>query len=332
MTPKFFIGIDISKLTLDVAVLSGDTLLKQYKIENSEVSVKKLLATLKSTYFCTPANAIYCAENMGIYAKFLLNVLVKRKIRICLESPLQIKLSLGIQRGKNDALDALLIAQYACKNYSDLKFWQPPRASIGQLRALSTLRKKLIKIRVMLLLTKTAEAHFLSTAEKAKIGAYYQLSLESVITDIKRVEAQIKEVISADQPLNNLVSIVTSVPRIGIVVAVEIIIHTNEFKDITCPKKFASYCGIAPFTRTSGTSLKGRSKVSHLANKNIKQLLHLAALGAARKDQSTKLSDYYHRKVEEGKHKMCVLNAIRNKLVHYIFACVRENKLFEEYA
>lgn len=132
MTPKFFIGIDISKLTLDIAVLqSGDTL-QQYKIDNTENSVKQLLVTLKSDFQCMPANSIYCAEQMGVYATFLLNVLLKKKVRICLEPPLQIKLSLGIQREKNDALDALLIARYAYKNHSTLKFWQPPRQATAQ--------------------------------------------------------------------------------------------------------------------------------------------------------------------------------------------------------
>lgn len=63
-----------------------------------------------------------------------------------------------------------------------------------------------------------------------------------------------------------------------------------------------------------------------MGNKSVKTLLHLAALVASSFDEELKC--YYQRKVNEGKNKMLVLNAIRNKLIHRIFACVKHNRLF----
>ena len=64
-----------------------------------------------------------------------------------------------------------------------------------------------------------------------------------------------------------------------------------------------------------------------MANKNIKTLLHMGALAAIKKPGD--IQDYYLRKVAEGKNKMSVLNAVRNKLVLRIFACVNQNRAYE---
>ena len=90
----------------------------------------------------------------------------------------------------------------------------------------------------------------------------------------------------------------------------------------------ACYAGIAPFEHTSGTSIKGRTRVSHLANKSLKTLLHMGALSAIK--NSEEIGAYYRRKVEEGKPKMVVINAVRNKLVLRIWACIREDRMYEK--
>ncbi len=83
------------------------------------------------------------------------------------------------------------------------------------------------------------------------------------------------------------------------------------------------FAGVAPFEHSSGTSIKGRTRVSHLANKDIKKMLHLAALVTIRKGNV--MHAYFNRKVAEGKNKMSVINAVRNKLVHILLACIRDD-------
>lgn len=113
---------------------------------------------------------------------------------------------------------------------------------------------------------------------------------------------------------------------IGTITATQLLIATNEFKDINDRKKFACYAGVAPFTKESGL-FKGKASVSHFANKKIKTLLHLSALVAI--VHNKELKTFYKRKVEEGKNKMSVLNAVRNKLVLRIFACVNQNRKYD---
>lgn len=113
------------------------------------------------------------------------------------------------------------------------------------------------------------------------------------------VEKKINELIKKDSTLSHLSEIITSVEGIGQVVFWEMIISTNEFKLFNCPCKFARYARVVPFEHSSGTSIRGGTRVSHIANKQMKKLLHMAALAVISKKGH--LKEYYHRKVEQGK-------------------------------
>lgn len=330
MRPQYFVGIDISKITLDFAIINKEYIIEQGKIGNNEKEIRALFIRLSKSYKCVPSNSVCCAENMGLYGTFLLNVCAKRKVRICMENTLQIKRSIGLQRVKTDAADALQIARYASKNWQTLRLWKVPETDILELKALSTVRKKLIKVRVAMLSPKKLENYFLTPKEKQKIQLYTQETIKAVSKDLKIVESQLTHTIKRNVKLSNLLEIITSVPFIGEVIGTECIIITNAFQDSWTAKKFSCYCGVAPFERTSGTSIKGKTKVSNLANKSMKSLLHMAALAIVGARKKSFLKSYYERQIQAGKHQMSVLNAIKNKLIHRIFSCVRSNKPYAE--
>lgn len=329
MKPELFIGIDISKLTLDLSVvnLKGDQL-AAYKIANTEGSIMDILDLIGGNHKGTPDNCCFCAEDMGLFASFLSKTLAARKYKICLESPLRIKKSIGIQRGKNDAIDALRIARYACNNFNSLRFRTLPRQCIADLKALTTVRKRLLKTRKLLLQSRKIEVYYLQGNTEMTGVELYSRTLAAIKEDLNTIEKKILQVIQTDERLARMIEVATSVPRIGTVTAIQILIATNEFEWISCPRKFASYCGVAPFQLKSGTSLNSRAKVSSLANRELKSLIHMAAIGCAKKDRADFLGQYYRRKIKEGKRPMSVLNAIRNKLIHRIFSCIRTDKLF----
>ncbi|KAA6305475.1 hypothetical protein EZS27_042872, partial [termite gut metagenome] len=109
----------------------------------------------------------------------------------------------------------------------------------------------------------------------------------------------------------------------------KVIVETNAFRDFTDARKFCCHAGLAPFSYTSGSSIHSRNRVSHRADKSIKALLHMGALTAATRMEG-ELHEYYMKKVAEGKNKMSVLNAVRAKLVHRMFAVIRNNKFYEK--
>ncbi|MBO6496378.1 MAG: IS110 family transposase, partial [Roseivirga sp.] len=122
--------------------------------------------------------------------------------------------------------------------------------------------------------------------------------------------------------------ILTSVDGIGKQVAVQTIVATKGFTKFSEARKFACHVGCAPFKYHSGSSIRSRNKVSHRANKKLKQLYHMAALSVVRSEGVMK--EYFERKVAEGKNKMTVINAIRAKLIATIFALIRDNRKYEK--
>jgi len=245
------------------------------------------------------------------------------------ESPLRIKKSLGIQRGKNDALDAERIARYARTHFNDLKLWHAPRPVIQQLKALSTIRSRIVRIYRAFTLNKKTDCYYLGKKQLSGLSKHTHKSVMALAADLKSIETEIDKTIHTDERLSRLVEVITSVPCIGKVIATEMIICTNEFEPSWTSRKFASYSRVAPFKWESGESIKGKTRVSFFGNKNMKSLLLIAALGVPRL-KSSFLRCYYERKLEEGKNKMSIMNALENKLIHRVFSCVRNDSIYRE--
>jgi transposase len=247
---------------------------------------------------------------------------------IFVEPALRIKQSQGMQRGKNDKMDASRIAKYLFKNYAELRIWRPKREVIQKLRALTVVRERLVRAKTQFEVPIKESGEFIEKSIRVVAICNCKATLGAIKNDIKKVDAEISALINKDAQLYSQVKLATSVTGIGIVIAANMIISTNEFQDITEHKKFACYSGIAPFPNQSGKSLRGKNKVSHMANKRIKTLLHLGARSAIQ--FSPELKHYYQRKVAEGKPKFSVLNAVCNKLISRVFVCIKNQRMYQK--
>ena len=130
-----------------------------------------------------------------------------------------------------------------------------------------------------------------------------------------------QELINSDGELNRIYELVTSIKGVGRVLATQLLIFTDQFTRLTTPKQLSCYCRVAPFTHSSGTSVRGKTRTSNFANMSLKRTLHLAAMSSTQ--YVPDLRKYYERKVGEGKSKMSVINAIRNKLLQRILAVIK---------
>lgn len=324
----YFIGIDVSKKSLDLAVLKDGSLVLEGKIENTAAALRAFLKELITGHGVHLNDLIVCMEHTGIYNAVALEVFWKKGVRICVEPALQIKQSQGMTRGKSDRVDARRIANYAYKNHQELVFWMPQRTVVQKMQALLSLRERLVRAKVQLEVPLRESIGFVNEAIIKELRKCTQAALDGIKKNLWSVEARIKEIISHDVPMSNQVKQITSVPGIGLITAVNMIVATGEFTRIRRSKKFACYSGVAPFEHSSGTSIKGRSRVSRLANMNLKRLLHLAAMSAIKTDNE--LRAFYLRKVAAGKNKMSVLNAVRNKLISRAFSCVTEERIYQK--
>lgn len=328
MNYKHFIGIDVSKSWLDFTLMVGNQVLWHRQIENTPQEIKEFFKSLCKEKGFSIKETLICMEHTGIYNNHLLEHLSKLNANLCLESGLQIKQSSGLKRGKNDKVDSIRIAMYAFKNSSELKLWQPKREVTCGLKHLTTLRNRLVNVIKQIKTPIKESAQFLSKPEQKRIFSLNKNSISALEGDLKRINREIARLISSDPELNRLFNLITSVTGVGAVTATEVIITTNEFKTIDCPKKYACYSGIAPFEHQSGSSIRGKTRVSSMGNKNIKKLLHMAALSACNCPGDMKT--YFDRKVMEGKNKMLVINAVRNKIIGRIFACVKQNRFYQK--
>jgi transposase len=193
-------------------------------------------------------------------------------ISLWLESSTRIKRSIGLQRGKSDKIDAIRISEYAFRYADQAQLWQPEREVLLELKHMVGLRKRLMLAKDSLQVPLKEAADFQDKKLSKKMQALNraadrQKPIKALQKQIQQVEKQIRTLIKEDDILRHLFELVTSVSGVGEVIFWEVIITTNEFKLFSCPRKFACYAGVAPFEYSSGTSIRGKTRVSHLANK-----------------------------------------------------------------
>lgn len=328
METIYFLGIDISKKTFNLALTTDSKNFYEEEIQNNTKCIQTLFASLKKRFAFDLSQLIVCMEHTGIYCQPLLDFLVKKKIKVCIEPALRIKQSQGMTRGKNDQVDAKRIATYAFKNYRELIFWRPQRETLQKLKALLATRERLIKVKVQLEVPLNETDGFIEKSLRQAMLVPCLKPIRSIERSIEELEQTIGDLIKEDQHLSNQVKLATSVPGIGKITALHVILATGEFNQITEAKKFACYSGVAPFEHSSGTSFRGRTRVSKMGNMTIKKLLHLAAMSAIQ--CCDELRAFYHRKVAAGKNKMSVINAVRNKLISRIFSCIKNNRQYQK--
>jgi transposase len=296
------------------------------QFSNNSKGIKNLIAYVKKQKGTTIKNTLFCFEHTGIYGRELALMLNEKQHCVWIEMPVAILRSMGLQRGKSDKVDSKRIAIYAMKNNEQANLWQAPRKEVEMLRQLLTTRERLINSLKSL---KMPINEFKQTGNK-DLASIMEMATRNAVKglekDIKKIEQQMDEVIMKDGALANLYRLVTSIPGVGKITTMELICFTNEFKMYTEAKQLACYCGVAPFEHTSGSSIKGKTRVSKMANTSLKTKLHLCAMTAIQCDPE--LKTYYKRKVEVGKNKMLVINAVRNKLVHRITAVVKRQTPF----
>lgn len=326
---KFFIGTDVSKEWLDMSIVSGGKVLHHAQIANKEVAIKRWLRQTQKEFDYQYADTLFSMEFTGLYNHHLLEVLHDKKAMVWLIPGLQISegSTNGLRRGKSDKQDAVRIALYAGKNLEQVRWWRKPRKVIQQLQTLLMLREKLQKTKHQYETTLKEYKSFSEASVFRIVKETTAAMLKTTNQQLTDVEKEMKSLIQGDEKLQELNEYITSVEAVGLVTSANVLVTTNEFVNISEAKQYACYAGVAPFKNESG-KVKKKQKISHKANKKMKKLFHLLAMSAIR--MKGEMKTYYERKLAEGKNKMSVLNAIRNKIILRIFSCVKNKKLYEK--
>jgi transposase len=319
MNQKYFVGIDISKAKLDVAVIDAqfNTLLEKV-IPNNPVKIRTFISALRRKFKVASDEILICAEHTGIYGNPLANVCVDMGVLLWMENAWKVKKASSDFRGKSDQKDALRIAEYALRYRDRALPYREPDQLTRELKSLSHVRETLIDQRValenQLREAKTHNSELHSTLKKQFAPVIKTLSKQ-----IKQVEVQIDNKVKQSPEVSANAELLQSIPGVGKQTALMCILLSGNFKLFESAKQMACYAGVVPFPHQSGVMNK-RDRISKHANQKLKKLLHLAAMAATR--VTGDLQDYFIRKVKEGKNKMSVINAIRNKLVHRMYSVI----------
>ena len=273
---KFFIGIDVSKEWLDMCIILEEEVIHRQQIKNKEAAIRKWLKQTQKQYGYSMQDSLFTMEFTGIYNYHLLELLHQAGANIWLIPGLEINASRGLQRSKNDKDDAKLIAEYAMKNLKKVRLWKKPRTVLKQLAALLMMRDKLMTSKHQYETTLKEHKSFSTKEEYLIIKDYSSTMLKTIRQDLKTIEHQIKDIIEGDEQLKELNEYITSVDGVGIITSANTLVETNEFLDISEPKKFSNHSGVVPHKDESGKKIK-KPKVSHKANKKMKKLKYLLA-------------------------------------------------------
>lgn len=321
---NYRIGVDVSKSTLDMHSSERN---EHIKISNDAAGFKMFRKWLNELKI--PANDVLIVmEYTGGYEYRLVQYCESKNIAFARISGLAIKKSMGIVRGKNDKIDAFRIAQFADEKQKQLEPSRPLNKRIIALKELLGLRKKLVRenagykstIKGRKVMHEAKESDFHIKILKKKIKANKEI--------IKEIELEIFKLITSEEAMSKNYDLLLSIKGIGMINAAMTIAYTENFVAFDNARSYAVYVGVIPFEYSSGTSIRGKKRVSPLANKELKQELNQAARSAIQ--HSPEMREYADRLAAKNKHYCIMLNNVKFKLITRMFSVVKRCEYYVE--
>jgi len=317
------IGADIAKLSIELYCYKTK---RSITITNNTKGYNQFVKWIKEQKLSLK-NVFVVMEYTGLYNYCFEDFLFKKEISYHITNALHIKMSLGVIRGKSDKLDAIRIAQFGFDKKLVLENSKTTSKTIKRLQMLQSTRDRLVKQRTGLKNAVKEYEHIQIPQKDIILKGQYRV-ITVMNQQIKKIEQEIEKLITSTESLATNYKLLMSIKGVGPVLATETIIKTRNFTKFTDSRKFACFCGTAPFEHTSGTSVRGKTRVSKLADKNMNKLLTTASFTAIQ--YNPEMKKYYERRVTSGKSKMSTINIVRNKIIGRMFAVVKRQTPYVE--
>ncbi|PSJ79896.1 IS110 family transposase [Neisseria iguanae] len=311
-----YLGIDVSKLTIDCCLITdGQT--HERKFNNNTKGFQQLTEWLKS---CKVTEMLHCVcEATGIYYEALAEYLHSR-YTITVENPRKIKgyAIAELQRSKTDKQDARLIAQYCQDRQHKLRPWKPSAPQQKQLQELARYLEHLKQQRA------TARTKHHEAPDYIK--PHIQTTIDNLNSQIKTVKQQIAQFYKDNPHYNTQRKRLKSITGIG-EQAAAILLAVYQRHSFRTSKQFTAYLGLDPKDHKSGTSVKGKSRISKIGNADIRKSLYMPALVAYR---CNALPAFVGRLKAKGKPMKLILVALMRKLVVIAFTLLANGQDFDK--
>lgn len=308
-----YFGIDISKDVFDVHSSKGEF----HQFSNNYKGFRQFLNLLDDWSHCV-------MEATGYYHQQLAYFLQEKGIKVSVENPLSIKrfAQMKLSKIKTDKADAKIICLYG-ENIN-------PKAWEGE----SKNRRECSQI------IRLINSYFKqSTALKNKIhgeqtlGIPSSIVLESLNRSLKTIEKEIKNLedrltVLVKEDHQDLLTRIESIPGIGRRTASMLIVLTDGFTRFERAAELCSFAGITPVIRESGSSIRGRARISKMGNRKLRNLLFMCSFTACQHNKACK--EIYERITAKGKSKKLALMAVCNKLLKQSFAIAKSGLIYDE--
>ena len=325
---KIYVGIDISKEKCNLCYRSGLEIVREEECLNEVKAFKKAFKSALKALGATMDAVLVCAEYTGRYIYPLTVACQELDLFLWLDDPTRIKNSMGLTRGKNDAIDAARIAEYAFR-YSDKAVrYTMPDATLVSMKNLLSDREFLLTDKKRYQAQLSDQKRYMAPGDFKHKNSRWKKVIKSIDEQIAAIDAEIEALIAADPVLARQKELLVSIDGVGDRIAINMIAITGGFTRFQNARQFCSFAGLTPYRYDSGTSIRSKAKISKRSNQTMKALLHMSAVNVATRMKSGEYKEYYERKLKEGKHIMCIMNVLRAKLVHRMFSVIRRN---EEY-
>lgn len=317
------IGLDVSKDKLDCAWLREQDKVKTKVFANRQIGWQELLEwSLKNTGL-TLSDLHFVMEATGVYHEQLATFLYDAGANVSVVNPAQVKFyaqSLGV-RSKNDKKDSVVLARYGLKEQPTL--WQPEAKEIRTLKALLA---RFDGIEKDLQREKNRQEKAQISQAPDEVMHSLEMMIEQLDSEKTRLEKLIEEHINKHNKLKENKALLESIPAVGNVIATRMlmVIGSRQFDNA---HQCAAYLGLVPVQHESGSSIKGRAKLSKAGNPIIRAKLYMAAVVAIRYNPDIKAQ--YERLTSKGKSKMSALGAAMRKLVHICFGVLKHQTPYQ---
>lgn len=320
-----YLGIDIAKLTFDVALIVAQEKPRHKRFHNDEEGFAQLDLYLAKQLGPESGRGDIefelhaCLEATGHYGNALARHLFDAGHKVSVVNPAGTHAFARSQlsRTKTDKADSIRIAQF-CQTHQPL-LWTPPSEEVAALQALMRRLESLVQMRQM----EKSRLESASMAVRASIEAHVTF-LES---QIAALEKQISDHIDRHPGLREQSDLLESIPGIGPKTAAALLCELGDWSRFGSARAAAAYAGLVPRVYESGTSVRGRSSLCKLGNARLRKALYFPAMNGLR--YNPVLMAMSERLALAGKSKMMILGAAMRRLVHLAFGVLKSGKPFD---
>jgi len=316
---RFWVGIDVAKRKLDVALLDDAGKVKSKVLANDPAGFAALMTWLKERG-ADAASAHVCMESTGSYSEGCATFFADAGWTVSVVNP-SLPKDFGkseLKRNKTDAVDAALLARYCSKMAPPM--WQPPPLEYRKLRSLVERRQALQDMHQQ-------EANRLEATIEAAARASITEHLGWLETRIAELEKDIDDHIDSNrETLGKDADLLTSIPGLGRTTAAKVLGLLGDLRRFDSGKALAAFIGVTPQRHESGDSVRGRSHISRAGHASARHALFMPTLVATR--HNPRIKAFRDRLVAAGKPKKSAVLASMHKLVHLMHAVVCKGVAF----